>query len=245
MTVTTSTHKRQAKILLTGTWLDYFGFSPETIVTVFCEGGQLILKAQGLGLDIYRQLVAEVRQRKGHLLQVFSWTRKKPETHLVLEGFWLEKQGFSIGDPILVQFEPGIIRMKHLPLADIGFSTLIQADYRRTAVQVTKRADKQIPMILFNAGWLEDYGFIAGQAATLSYESGTLGFEPCQKQKARASPRTMPEQVNVRLKRNVPQLQIAGLWLLDIDFHPGDFLIAQCRKNQLHIRRLEHHYLHF
>lgn len=245
-----------AKILITGsqldrfrftpeTKLDRFRFTPETIVTVFCEGGQLTLKAQGMGLDIYRQLVAEVRQRKGHLLQVFNWTRKKTEAHLVLESSWLEKQGFSIGDPILVQFDLGIIRIKHLPLADIGFSTRIQADYRITNVQTDKHADKQIPLILFNAGWLEDYRFIAGQAATLSYESGTLSLEPCQKRKGKTTYRTMPEQVNILLRRNVPQLRIAGTWLLDIDFHLGDFLIIQCRENQLQIRRLEKHHLHF
>lgn len=233
MTVATMTHKTQAKILITGSLLERFGFVPETIVTVFSENGQLILSAQGTGLDCYKQVVGEVRKRRGHLIQIFSWKRKKIETHLVLEGAWLERQGFAIGNPILVRFEPGLIRINHIPLSEMGFSTLPGATYRISTVQ----HQKHIPLIQFKAKWLQDYNFLPGQTVSVSYESGFLTLNCCSDNQIR--------QVNIWSKNNVPYLRIAGLWLLDCDYHPGDILIVQCHENQLVIRRFEEHYLYF
>jgi hypothetical protein len=243
MTVTTSPYKRQARILLTGAILDQLGFSPETLVSVFCENGQLTLKAQGFGLSVYRQVVAEIRMRKGHLLQVFRWTRNTTETNLVLEGAWLKKQGFLIGDPILIRFEPERIRIKHVPIPAMGFSESVSATYQMAEVSFDKH--KQIPLIYINTGWLADYGFLVEMVASLTYESGFLILKPCQHKKTRARPHTMPTLVNIRPKNKAPCIRLAGDWILNINYMPGDLLVIQCQENQLVIRRLDQHHLHF
>jgi len=51
----------------------------------------------------YKQLVADVRKHKGHMTQIFNWTREKTEAYLVLEGSWLEKQVIFIDDFILIR----------------------------------------------------------------------------------------------------------------------------------------------
>lgn len=241
MTVATSTYKRQAKILITGSWLDRFGFSPEIIVTVFYQNGQLLMHACGIGLDIYKQVVGEVRRQRGQIIQIFNWTRAKTAAHLVLEGAWLERQGFMIGDPIIACFEPGLIRIKHLPLDDIGFSVQTDATYRITKVQTNGSA----PMILLNGRWLHDYGFVAGQGAALSYERDCLRIQPCQKRIVRSAYGTVPARINILSRKQIPALQMAGQWISDIGYQPGDFLIIQCLDGQLLLRRLEdrHFYL--
>jgi hypothetical protein len=243
MTVTTSPYKRQARILLTGATLDQLGFSPETLVSVFCENGQLTMKAQGFGLSVYRQVVAEIRKRKGHLLQVFSWTRNTTETNLVLEGAWLKKQGFLIGDPILIQFELGLIRVKHVPILAMGFLESPHATYQMAKVSFDKH--KQIPLISINAKWLPDYGFLLGTLASLTDSSGCLILTPCQHKKTRARPHTMPTQVAIRLQNKIPCIRLAGDWISNIAYTPGDLLVIQCQENQLMIRHLDEHHLHF
>lgn len=235
MTVATSTYKLQSKIMMTGSWLDRFGFVPETIVTVFYHNGQLTMQARGIGLDVYQQFVAQVRRQRGQMIQVFRWTRKKTDTHLVLEGNWLERQGFMIGDPIVIVFEPGLIRIKHILPDNLGFSTSSKATYRITKVQLQRSS----PMILLNAGWLQDYGFVSGQSACLSYESGLLSIQPCS-QNTITMPAygTMPAQVHIRSRRNTPCLQMAGHWLSDIGYRPGNHLIVQCHENRLQIQPL-------
>jgi len=61
------------------------------------------MKAEGTGFHTYKQLVADVRKHKGHMTQIFNWTREKTEAHLVLEGSWLEKQVIFIDDFILIR----------------------------------------------------------------------------------------------------------------------------------------------
>lgn len=235
MTVATSTDKFQSKIMITGSWLDRFGFSAETIVTVFYHNGQLTMQARGIGLDVYQQFVAQVRRQRGQMIQVFHWTRKKTDTHLVLEGNWLERQGFMIGDPIVMGFEPGLIRIKHILPGNMRGALPSKATYRITKVQLQKGS----PMILLNAGWLQDYGFVDGQDACLSYESGFLSIQPySQNTMKKPTYGTMPMQVHIRSKRNTPCLQMAGRWLSEIGYCPGNHLIVQCHENGLQIQPL-------
>jgi len=65
---TTSQEKRRARILITGSWLDRFGFLPEILVTVFYQDGVLTMELCGTGFDSYRHIVGQVRKQRGQLL---------------------------------------------------------------------------------------------------------------------------------------------------------------------------------
>lgn len=244
MMVTTSQEKRQARILITGSWLDRFGFLPEMLVTVFYQDGVLTMEAFGIGLDSYRHIVGQVRKQRGQLLQVrhvYDWSCKKTESHLELEGTWLEKQGFCVGDILLAQFNQGTIRMKRLQLQALGFDSQPDVSYRTMRVQDNGR---NTPQIALNGEYLSNYGFFAGQTASVTYEPDGITFQPVDESLITRN-HGQPAKINILSKRNAPRLCLNGAWLRKLGYEPGDFLILQCQPGQLRIRLLEHHHLHF
>lgn len=241
MTVSTSTCKTQPRILLTGSLLDRLGFPPEMLVTVSCQKEILTLKACGMGLDCYRQVVGQVRKQRGQLIQAFKWTRKKTETHLVLEGHWLEKQGFYTGDVLLVSFKRGLIRIKRLNLSEFGFSSNSSAIHQILSVQ-TENGTSQIAL---NMHYLEAHGFLTGQTASITYKADLIRIEPCHEPSQKRKPRRMPARINILLKRNHAYLRLNGSWLLELGYAPGDFLMVQCQPGLIQICRLESHHFSF
>lgn len=241
MMVAASQEKRQARILLTGSWLDRFGFLPEMLVTASCHKDILTLKACGMGLDCYRQVVGEVRKQKQQLLQAFQWTRQKTETHLVVEGAWLERQGFRIGDVLLISFKQGLIRIKRLQLSEFGFSYHPDAIYQILRVQKIGLRSQ----ITLNVHYLEEHGFLAGQTANVTYEPNRITLVPCKEPSRRKAPSPMPDNINIRSKDDHSCMAFSGAWLLEWGYHPGDLLIIQYHPGMIQIQKLESHHFSF
>lgn len=83
------------------------------LVTADYDAGIITLKPQGMGIDTYRKLVRQVREKQSGLIQVKNELHNKKRTpHLEVKGFWLEKLGFTIGSVIVVQSEYGLIRIR-------------------------------------------------------------------------------------------------------------------------------------
>lgn len=109
--------KRRPRIRLAGFWLEELGFTADCLATVEYTKGQISIKRQGVGIDIYNQVVKSIRISQTGLLQVKTEVHNQKRTaHLEVKGFWLEELGFQIGSVIVVQYTYGLIKIRLLDL---------------------------------------------------------------------------------------------------------------------------------
>jgi len=111
--------KDRPRITLSGNWLDEIGFTVDTIFLVEkADTGFIILKACGKGMEAYNRFVKKARMHGMKLIQV-STTKAYPRIRL--EGFWLERWGFSVDDIIAIAYEIDLIRIKRIDCDTLGF----------------------------------------------------------------------------------------------------------------------------
>ncbi len=240
MTVTACIRKEKtkAKILLSGRLLEEAGFPAETLVTVSYENDSLMLRAHGIGMEIYRQIIGEVRKKKQKMIQVTQ--NQKGCAHLELKENWLGDYGFSIGDVIVASVQKhsiGIKRLTHAGLEPQG-NQLMQN--RILTIQALKtRAGRAYPHIYLKGLWLADIGFPIGGYVEVTYGKGTVVFQGYQEEKCYFSNHGKPRQIAIHSCKQTPGFGLKGHWLEQEGFHVGDKLLVQYEHGLIHVHRLE------
>lgn len=244
--MTVSNEASQTLIRFKGIWLEVLGFSHETIVTCSFNNDILTVKAHGIGLDVYQSLVKDVRQNKQYLCQVLNMTRYyKNEPNLIIEGLWLTRQGFNIGDIILYKTGCKNIQIKKLDIAPIGFDTTKEATYKVIHVQKTSKHGKIIPRIQIQGKWLNDFGFHLQQSILVGYETNGIQFTAQKGKKEGRSNGGTPPHINMGQNLESPYIQLKGAWLIDIGYNIGDKLIIQIKQGIINLKPLKDTHLSF
>ena len=248
MSVSHDTHhaNKRPQIRLKGDWLEEIGFSHEFLVVASFEADILTLQVHGKGIDVYKKLVGYVRKNKQHLCQVLDQRRHyKQEPHLVIEGAWLVRHGFHTGDVILCKNDYGLIQIKKLNLAPLGFDTADVSTYKIIQVQKSSKHKKVVPLIQFKGDWLTDHGFHTQNSVLVIYETKGISFLACAGKKILHSTGGTPLHININQDRDTPFFQLKGAWILDLGYQIGDLLILQIKQGSIHLKRLEPKYISF
>lgn len=229
------------RILFTGQWLIKLGFDIESIVTAIYEAGMLTLEAQGTGIDTYKKIVHNVRQRQGQLFQVKNAVRSEG-THLdlAIQGDWLTRIGFSVGDIVCVRILFKRIEIKKIDTLALGFHPL---DSFRT-MKVRKRTYKkrQLPLIGLAGQWLDELGFHSNLTALANYKPNCLHFSPCQETVPNKRNEKQPTAINIGSAKHrsqiVPAFSLTGVWLDELGFHIGSDLLVGFQRGHIRIFQL-------
>ena len=233
------------RILFSGVWLTRFGFEVESLVSAFNENKVLTLKAVGVGMDAYKRVVHHIRKNKGQLFQVLNTVRSEGiYLDLAIEGIWLKRQGFHIGQVILVRFSQGIIEIK--PLNPVSFGFKENLEFRILQVARKKERNQILPRILLTGTWLLDMGFPIGSTATVTYRKNAFYLKPCANPPVNNHSQKKPTIINIghlglrhdRTKR-MPSISFSGIWLDNLGFHVGDYLLVGMRSGYVRVQRLE------
>ena len=237
---------KRAQIILKGAWLSDLGFSHEMLVRCSYSSGILTMKACGIGMDIYKQLVYELRKNKQHLCQVLEQTRhSKKEPYLIIGGTWLTRHGFLVGDVILCQAEKSVIQFKKVNLETLGFATKSNAIYKIIQVQKSSKHGRIVTLIQCKGDWLSDFGFHTYDSTLVTYESDGIKFLACKGKKRLHTTGGKPIHINIHQDRNTPFFQLKGAWLLDVGFQIGDYLIVQIQQGVIYLKRFDNDHLSF
>ena len=242
----TNHDNKRPQIKFKGVWLEELGFSHKTLVVASYENNILTLQAHGKGMDIYKKLVGSVRKNKQHLCQVLDQRRHYiKEPHLIIEGAWLARQGFHVGDVILYKRDQGLIQIKKLDLSSLGFDSTEGSTYKIIQVQKSSKHKKVVPLIQLKGDWLIEHGFHMQNSVLVSYETNGINFLACAGKKMFHSTGGTPLHININQDRNKPFFQLKGAWLFDGGYQIGDLLIIQIKQGAIHLKRLDNKYLSF
>ena len=109
MTIKTPQPYRMPTLELNGKYLEDFGFTPETLVSVTYQDACLTLRT---GLT---DLSVNDAPHASHVIMVRSKrVRLRPRTQLILDGFLLKRYGFDVGDRIVLHIKPNIIQITRI-----------------------------------------------------------------------------------------------------------------------------------
>jgi len=230
------------RIFFTNEVLKIFDFEPETMVSALNEDGVLKLVAQGVGLDVYKNIVGDVRSKKGQLFQVLNniYRYGKKCWGLSIEGSWLKRLGFAIDELLLVRFSTRVIEIKKLDSQILG----LESDMRLTTLRIYNNSG--VPSIMIFGSLLDVCGFKIGESAVLTYTDGgrTLSFIPHKGKRTTFSREGIPPQINVRSKKRkylekpVPMIQFSGLWLTEAGYEVGEHFLIAYKENLLIIKKI-------
>jgi len=234
------------RILFTGDWLIELGFLPETIVSAIYENNVLKLSAHGIGMEVYQNIVRDVRKKHGQIFQALK-TMPSVNKHtnrnldLAIDGEWLRGQGFNIGDILIVRLSPKLIEIKRFDPYSVGFD---QCDELRL-IQVGK--SRVFPRIVIKASWLNNYGFSPGSVAKITYSNDMMCFSSCEapppiprgtKQRSHITIGTAKRKRKRIPDRLIPTFSLTGIWLEDMGYRIGDYLLLGIRQNHISLKHL-------
>jgi len=241
----TSSGSRGPKIKLSGDILHTYGFTLGQLVKVSALDHTFKLEAIGIGLDVYRQQVAQVRQYKQQLTQVQSESYLG-HTHLYLslQGSGLKRQNYRIGEVILVTFSHRCIEIRKLDLLALGF----KSDHQIKVLHVHQNIAKgqPIPRLLMKGNWLSTCGFKVGESALLTYQDQgrTLYLKPDTEKRTTFPKGGFPPQLNVRstphkkTKSPLPLIQLTGRWLNEVGYKIGDPFLVGYKDQSIRLKPL-------
>jgi hypothetical protein len=245
-----STYATVPRILFSGNCLIKLGFQLETLVSAIFEKDVLKLQAHDTGIEEYMRLVSDVRKRKGQVFQVLNTPRSDGiYLDLAIEGDFLTRLGFKVGDVFVVRFTHKLIEIKKINPYAFGFQTDVSFRLmtvgKRPEYGRKKGINRVLPRIYFKSAWLIDYGFHASSTVSVAYTDNSICFVPCKevinvprnlKQPpyiniGKATPSRQPEKV-------VPIFSLTGIWLQDLGYNIGDYLLVGVRQNDMKLVRL-------
>ena len=240
---TLSVNNRLPRISFTGDWLNDLGFSHETIVIATHKTGVITLKAHGKGIDVYKSLVQEVRLNKQHLFQsLIAALGNGFYLDLTLEGAWLKRQGFNVGDIVLVRIAPKCIEIKKLNPKSLGFDE--KCNFRLLQVQRYSDCGKVCPKMVFRGQWIDELGFTSDKTVNVTYKGNSIHFTVSNEERTTKKPRNVPlKRLNIgriSYKQSfVPFFALKGDWLMEMGFNIGDNLLIGMKQNYLHVKLLD------
>lgn len=238
-------HVLYPRILFNDDWLIKRGFEFETLVSAIFEDGFLILKACGYGISAYKEIVTEVRAKLGQLFYVAIDPDSK-KTVLVIEGSWLERLGFKIGDLIVVQVIDGCLKVKKLLPKDVGFNHDMFLNFI-----IVGQDSKNKPLIFKCATWIHDTDFKIGGSAMLTHHDlgqtitlsapQLVSCHPSKNRRADDSP-TQINITNILAPRNrapIPKIAFKGKWLTKYGYEPGDPLLIGYQSDLIVFKKID------
>ena len=223
-------------------WLPDMGFVPGSLAQALPQknGIDFVLCDDLRGWH-YSELVREAKEKGGRLVHArHGMDRGKPFPELTVTGSYLLNGGLSIGDRIVVQYGPGIIRARKFP----GTGKLIPMG----AVK-DKLTGAHIPKVRLCGHWMNDLGFETGTLATAAAVPGSITFtlhgsteryadavRHCRKNKLKL--------VHIRPETNhtlppLPCIGVTGSIVDKAGFGLGDMLTADCAPGLIKLQKLD------
>jgi len=241
----TSSGLRYPKIKLSGDILHTYGFTLGQMVKVSILDNTFKLEALGTGLDVYREHVMRVRQYKQQLTQVQRESYLgKTSLYLNLQGSWLKRQNYLMGEVILVTFSPQNIEIRKLDLLALGFESVWKIKVLHVHQNIAK--GQPIPRMVMKGNWLSNCGFKVGESALLTYQDQgrTLYLRPCLEKRTTFPKGGFPPQLNVRstphkkTKSPLPLIQLTGRWLNEVGYEIGDPFLIGYKDQSIRLKQL-------
>ena len=222
------------------------GFSKDTLAVCTAKDDMLEIKAVGEGLTAYESIVTSVIKNAQHLARV-KCERFPKVLHLTVFGGFLSANGFKKHDVLLVRYEKGLIVLKRIDLAKLGFDEDNEMKSRVFAVQKSTREEKVRPRLELNGKWLADIGFKIRTPIHISHEKDTLIFEANIQSNITYSQDYYQKPRQTRMKvgkrgnnlKNPPAFLVHGRYLKEKGFDVGDILIARYKQGIIILKRLD------
>jgi len=233
----------QPRLMFTDDWLTQHDFVHETIISAIYEDDVLTLQAHGVGLNVYQNIVSDIRQKRGQIFQALNVKylggRRKETLYLNIQSEFLTRIGFSIGSLLLVESSRGWMTFKKI--APTIFNFLPNDEIRILKVARKSEQGQVLPRMMLAASWIADAGFSIDSQATATYEAdGSICLMPAKKYLKKPRGQKKPNVVNISsislVGGKVPYITLTGIWLLELGFNVDDILLVGVRKGHIRLK---------
>jgi len=253
VTTTGGAERPRPRISFFGDWLTEIGFAPGALIQVLPEPEGMDFNLCNDNISSYSDLLQSTRVLNGNLIRVYraeGQSRQGPT--FVTSGRYIYKGGLIDGDTLVAQYQYGIIKVRKVDPAKLGFQNVKVVT---TSYIARPYADDKIPKIRLSGEWLNEIGFGIGAVATAGAEPGTMTLNL---QDADTEYNALMKYVRAqKLKifqvykephnRHGPQpcIGITGSIVDKAGFQPGDMLAASYQQGVIKLQKLDFEKLGF
>ena len=166
--------KPRPRLSFSGEWLYDIGFLPGALVQVIPVPGGVDFLLCDENIASYSGLFNATRNVGGNLVRAYLVNDSAHKgAAFVASGQYILRGGLAIGDPLIVNYDYGVIRVRKIGSEKIGFENIriVTTSHVRR-----KYTDESIPKIHISGHWLNDIGFTIGSVATADSGPGFISL---------------------------------------------------------------------
>jgi len=160
------------RISFSGDWLPKIGFIPGALIQALPEPDGMVFNLVNENIGAYSDLFRSTQALGGGLIRVYMGNG---ETHtcptFVTSGQYIYGGGLQQGDPLIVKYDYGVIRVRKIDPRKLGYENLqiiITSHIKR------KYTGEPIPKVRLCGDWLNDIGFEIEAIATAESTPGVI-----------------------------------------------------------------------
>ena len=236
----------QPRILFTGDWLAEFGFKAETLVTAIYKSDVLKLEAHDTGIETYKSLVTNVRHNKGQIFQVLNAVpalqkNKGRSIDLVIDGQFLVRLGFHIGDILIIRKTYKKIELRKFNPLDLGLNDFVNFQLAKVGKYTSKT--HIFPCITIGSTPLIKCGFTINTHLKATFLTETIHFSRHDDTSISSSNKRSKTHLTVlgKSRQGIKEAYISmlGAWVENLGYRVGDYLVLGMKQDNMIIKRID------